>query len=95
MPELTSMVWVDSPSYVIQPDNFFVCVTVNGAVLTLPSAKGSYGKSLIIKNTGTAKNTTIHAETDQTIDGAESYVMNKLWACIPLCSDGANWLIMG
>jgi hypothetical protein len=93
MPEPTSMVWADG-NYVVHPDNYFICVRFNNAVVTLPSATGNYGKSLVIKNTRTVKTTTIQAMDGQTIDGQATFVTTKLWEFVPLRSDGSNWLIM-
>lgn len=66
-----------------------------GFTINLPTASGSAGKSLIIKNVSSSLNSiSIQADGVETIDGTNTQTANSAWASYYLVSDGAGWMIV-
>jgi hypothetical protein len=64
--------------------------------LTLPSAVGITGKIYTIKKIDSTANViTVAATSNQTIDGATTYLLSKQWEYVSIQSNGTNWMVIG
>lgn len=91
---------VSSPTYTVDsitPDfTIFTDSTSNSIVITLPVPTA--GRNLIIKDkTGQAAihSVTISHHASETIDGANTYVLDLRFSAVQLISDGTNWSVCG
>lgn len=66
-----------------------------GFTVTLPTAVGQAGRSIIIKNTTSSTNTiTIDGDAAETIDGNATETITTGFGSLTVVSDGANWMIV-
>lgn len=85
-----------SVAYLAAPYDFVICDTSGGGfAVTLPSAIGISGKSLVVKKVSPDGNElTLASSLAQTIDGETSQVWSDQHASMNVVSDGANWQII-
>jgi hypothetical protein len=74
-------------------DNDAIVLADGTFAVTLPYAKPSTNRSLTIKNIGTGT-ITVTAQSDETIDGAATYVMDAQYDTVQIISDGTGWQIV-
>jgi hypothetical protein len=87
-----------SSTIAVDPVYGYCSVTApSGAVtLTLPTAVGRNGKTIVFKKTDSqvANVITIDGFSTETIDGALTTTLNTQYECLTIYSDGANWQII-
>lgn len=95
-PIATQIRVVDTDSDVLSTDSMIVVDASKGGVrLGLPTAVGIGGREYTIKKVDSSSNAvTIDPYSNQTIDGASTYVLSSRWKYIKIVSDGTNWLVV-
>jgi hypothetical protein len=69
--------------------------TSGGATVTLPAVASSAGREYHIKKISTAGNdVTLDGNSNETIDGATTYVLDKQYESVTLVCDGSAWYIV-
>lgn len=85
----------DSDITMEEPQRYMLLRTeLTGGTLTLPSAADYKDITVYIKRLLGTFATTIVTDDGATIDGASSFVLRGLDACLGVVSDGANWHIV-
>ena len=84
--------------YSVATSDLGKCINTNttsgDVTLTLPSAAtAGDGKTLCVKHNGSANQTIIATVSSQTIDGHDTFVLDKQYATALIYADGANWHI--
>jgi hypothetical protein len=86
-----------SASFAVSMSTLYL-VTTGASVITatLPTAVGIGGQFAIIKKVDSgAGSVSVATTSGQTIDGGSTYSLVNQWQFVEVCSDGANWQIIG
>ncbi len=79
-------------------DCLLLCdATSNAITITLPPVSGNDGRMLLIKDQkgkSVTHNITIQANGAETIDGANTQIINVAYGSINLACDGTTWSIL-
>lgn len=67
---------------------------VDGVVVSLPSAVGLLGASLVIKKIDDGAEVVVNPNGTETVDGYATYVLVNLNQYVEIVSDGTNWQVI-
>lgn len=93
----TSIAYIDSPYVVSSTDSVILCNSSAGAIsILLPAAASSNGRTLNIKDKGSAVsyNITVDANSSETIDGALTQTISVNYDSLTITCDGSNWYVL-
>jgi hypothetical protein len=91
-----SVTAIKTSNYTAAASEVVRCNPTGGAfAVTLPTAVGNDGASIVVKNVSDSENTiTVGTTGGQTIDGASSRAFNTPRSNETYVSDGANWMVL-
>lgn len=88
-------VFGDSPYTAATGELVSYNATGGNSTVNLPAASGNSGKAIVVKKTDSSANTvTVDGNASETIDGANTFVLNAQWDSLHIVCDGSNWLIV-
>lgn len=74
-------------------DNDYIVLADGTFAVTLPYAKPSINRSLVVKNIGSGT-ITVTAQSGENIDGSNTYPMAAQYDTVQIISDGTDWHIV-